>query len=157
VRTKRTFASLIAPVTGRTSRVRVGHMSGPVGILGIIWIKIVTEGIRGGLAIIIMVTFSLALFNLLPIPVLDGGHILYSGIEVLIRRRLPTRLVSVLQYAFAYSLIALMLYITVRDVQRIPRFWRAYTGPAEEEVVPAGTSPPPAAPASVPAGEAQGR
>jgi len=150
-RTKRTLGSLVAPVTGRKSLVRVGHMSGPLGILGMIWIKIVTEGIRGGLSIIIMVTFSLALFNLLPIPVLDGGHILYSGIEAVIRRRLPTKLVSVLQYAFAYSLIALMLYITFRDVQRIPKFWRAYTGPSEPEA-PAATTSPPAAPAA--AGEA---
>jgi regulator of sigma E protease len=142
---------LIAPITGRKSLVRVGHMSGPVGILGMIWIKIVTEGIRGGLSIIILVTFSLALFNLLPIPVLDGGHILYSGIEVLIRRRLPTKLVSILQYTFAYSLIALMLYITFRDVQRIPKFWRAYSGP--EEQPPTTTAPAPATAETLPDGD----
>lgn len=151
-RTQRTLGSLVAPVTGRKSLVRVGHMSGPLGIVGMIWIKIVTEGIRGGLAIIIMVTFSLALFNLLPIPVLDGGHILYSGIEALIRRRLPTRLVSILQYTFAYSLIALMLYITFRDVQRIPKLWRAYNGSSESEAPAAPTPPPAPAPAAAETG-----
>ena len=147
-RTKRVLTSLVAPVRGKHSLVRVGHMTGPVGIIGMIWYRITTEGIRGGLSIIILVTFSLALFNLLPIPVLDGGHILYSGIEALIRRRLPSKLITVVQYAFAYALIALMLYITFRDVLRIPRFWRAYNGPEEKDAVPAEA---PAEPATAPA------
>ena len=145
-RTQRVLSALVAPLHGKHWTVRVKHMSGPVGILGMIWAKIVTEGIRGGLSIIIMVTFSLAIFNLLPIPVLDGGHILYSGIEVLIRRRLPARLVGALQQTFAVLLIGLMLYITYRDVLRIPRFWRAFSGPEEKEAAPAPAPAPPTAP-----------
>ena len=147
VRTQRVLSALVAPLQGKHSTVRVKHMSGPVGILGMIWAKIVTEGIRGGLSIIILVTFSLAIFNLLPIPVLDGGHILYSVIEVLIRRRLPARLVGALQQTFAVLLIGLMLYITYRDVLRIPKFWRAFSGPDEKEAVPAAEPAKPAAPA----------
>jgi regulator of sigma E protease len=147
VRTQRVLSALVAPLQGKHSTVRVKHMSGPVGILGMIWAKIISEGIRGGLSIIIMVTFSLAIFNLLPIPVLDGGHILYSGIEVLIRRRLPARLVGALQQTFAALLIALMLYITYRDVLRIPRFWHAFTGPDEPEAVAPAAPEPAAAPA----------
>ena len=148
VRTERVLSALVAPVRGKHSTVRVKHMSGPVGILGMIWAKIYMEGIRGGLSIIILVTFSLAIFNLLPIPVLDGGHILYSGIEMLIRRRLPVKLVSILQQTFAVLLISLMLYITYRDILRIPRFWRAYSGPDEKEPAPASAParPAPAAP-----------
>jgi regulator of sigma E protease len=147
VRTQRILSALVAPVRGKHSLVRVGHMSGPLGIFGMIWAKIVTEGIRGGLSIIILVTFSLAIFNLLPIPVLDGGHIMYSGIEVLIRRRLPAKLVGGLQQTFAVLLIGLMLYITYRDVLRIPRFWRAFSGPAEKEAVPTPAPAQPAQPA----------
>ncbi|MBN2450449.1 MAG: site-2 protease family protein [Lentisphaeria bacterium] len=141
LRTKRILGSIFAPVRGRKSLVRVGHMSGPVGILGMIWYRLDTEGLRGGLSIIILVTFSLAFFNLLPIPVLDGGHILYSLVEVVIRRHLPTRLVHGLQYTFAYLLIALMLYITFRDVLRVPRFWRAFRGGEDTEEA-AGPNPP---------------
>jgi regulator of sigma E protease len=133
VRTKRTLASLFAPVAGRKSLVRPRHMSGPIGIVQMIWYRLQTEGYRGGLSIIILVTFSLAFFNLLPIPVLDGGHILYSGIEVLIRRRLPTRLVHVLQNAFAILIIGFMLYITSHDVRRWVRVWRFFH-PKEEQV-----------------------
>jgi regulator of sigma E protease len=149
VRTQRVLASLVAPVRGKHSLVRVGHMTGPVGILGMIWYRITTEGIRGGLSIIILVTFSLAIFNLLPIPVLDGGHIMYAGIEVLIRRRLPARFIGIVQQTFAVLLISLMLYITFRDVLRLPKFWRAYSGSDEEETAPAApATPAPAAPAA---------
>ncbi len=155
-RTKRTLGSLLAPVQGKTSLVKVGHMSGPVGIVGLIWTKITLEGIRGGLSIIILVTFSLALFNLLPIPVLDGGHILYALIEMVIRRRLPSRLIGFLQTAFGVLLIGLMLYITFRDMRRLPKFWRAFRGDdATEETTPAAPAAPaaperPAAASSVP-------
>lgn len=140
--TGRVLSSLVAPLRGKHSTVRVGHMSGPVGIVGLIWTKIYMEGIRGGLSIIILVTFSLALFNLLPIPVLDGGHILYAVLEVLIRRRLPAKLIGFLQNAFAVLLIGLMLYITFRDVLRIPKFWRAYGGNEPTDAVPAGAPAP---------------
>lgn len=140
--TGRVLGSLVAPLRGKHSTVRVGHMSGPVGIVGLIWTKIYMEGIRGGLSIIILVTFSLALFNLLPIPVLDGGHILYSVIEVVIRRRLPAKLVGFLQNAFAVLLIGLMLYITFRDVLRLPKFWRAYGGGEPQDAAPAAVPTP---------------
>ena len=109
--------------------------------------KITLEGIRGGLSIIILVTFSLALFNLLPIPVLDGGHILYALIEMVIRRRLPSRLIGFLQTAFGVMLIGLMLYITFRDMRRLPKFWRAFRGDdATEATTPATPEAPPAEP-----------
>jgi regulator of sigma E protease len=147
VQTQRVLSALVAPLQGKHSTVRVKHMSGPVGILGMIWAKIYMEGIRGGLSIIILVTFSLAIFNLLPIPVLDGGHILYAGIEVLIRRRLPARFIGLLQQTFAMLLICLMLYITYRDILRIPRFWRAFGGQDEKESAPTTAPARPAAPA----------
>lgn len=123
-RTGRTLRSISAPITGKHTLVKVRHLSGPVGILQMIWYRVATEGIRGGLSFIVLLTFSLALFNLLPIPILDGGHILYAVIEVIIRRRLPTRFVYILQSAFAVLIITFMLYVTAFDVMRIPKFWR---------------------------------
>ncbi|MBT4819753.1 MAG: PDZ domain-containing protein, partial [Lentisphaerae bacterium] len=129
VRTRDTWRSLFS----RKSLVKTKHMSGPVGILQIIWIK-VASGFIEGLSFVILVSFSLAFFNLLPIPVLDGGHILFALLEAVIRRKIPTRVANALQTAFACALIALMLYITWFDLKRSVRMWRLRKPVVEEQV-----------------------
>ncbi len=94
-------------------------MSGPLGIIMMLWYKLKLEGLRGGFSFIILITFSLAMVNLLPLPILDGGHIVYALLEMILRRRLPTRLVAILQNTFAVLLIGLMLYITAFDGKRL--------------------------------------
>lgn len=142
VRTRDTWRSLFS----RDSLVKPKHMSGPVGILQIIWIK-VAGGFMEGLSFVILVSFSLAFFNLLPIPVLDGGHILFAVVETIIRRKVPTRVANASQTAFAFLLIALMLYITWFDLKRSVRFWHLRKAPAVEEKVAPPEPPPPPAPA----------
>ena len=128
----------------KDSLVRPRHLSGPVGILQVIWYKVKYGGFREGLSFVILVTFSLAFFNLLPIPVLDGGHILYAAIETLTQRRVPAKLAHAVQTVFAALLIVFMLYVTFFDVRRIPKFWRLFRSPQAENVESpaAGTSPP---------------
>jgi membrane-associated protease RseP (regulator of RpoE activity) len=106
------------PEVPRTS-IQVKHMSGPLGIIMMLWYKLKLEGLRGGLSFIILITFSLAMINLLPLPVLDGGHIVYALLELIFRRRLPVKVIAVLQNTFAVLLIALMLYITAFDGKRL--------------------------------------
>ena len=66
-----------------------------------------------------MISFALAIFNLLPLPVLDGGHVFMSLIEIIFRRPLPVMFVRVLSYIFIGLLIMLMLYVTYMDVLRV--------------------------------------
>lgn len=127
--TGKTLKLLFVPVTskitgkarGKTS-IRLQNMSGPAGIITMLWFSLKSEGLRGGLGLIILITFSLALVNLLPLPVLDGGHILFAFIELLIRRPLPRKFVSVLQNVFAVLLIAFFLYVTFFDGKRIFKY-----------------------------------
>ena len=126
-------------------------MSGPLGIILMLWYKLKLEGLRGGLSFIILITFSLALINLLPFPVLDGGHILFAGIEGVTRRRMPVKVMLVLQNVFAFLLIALMVYITFFDGSRIFKRLRLFFAepapvqteapaqPAEDETAPEAT------------------
>ena len=133
--TCRTLGLLFAPLTSRAksmvtgkprevSRTQIGvrHMSGPLGIIQALWYRIKAEGYRGGFSFIILITFSLAFMNLLPLPVLDGGHIVFAGIEAVTRKRIPAVFFKYIYNTFAILLITLMLYITLFDGRRILRY-----------------------------------
>ena len=71
--------------------------------------------------VVVIININLAILNLLPIPVLDGGHILFATIEKIRGRELPQNLLISLQSAFVIALLSLMLYVTVFDGLRIFR------------------------------------
>ena len=74
----------------------------------------------------VMINVSLAFFNLLPIPVLDGGHMLFATIGKLRGRSLPFNFIAVTQSVFVVLLLSMMLYVTVfGDIRRIIREHRA--------------------------------
>ncbi|MBX7157904.1 MAG: RIP metalloprotease RseP [Verrucomicrobiae bacterium] len=104
-------------ITDPNSDIKIKHMSGPLGIL-MMYLMLLREDIRLVLWFSVVLNINLAIVNLLPIPVVDGGHILLSAIEGVIRRPLPARLVSALQSAFAIILISFMLYVTFFDATR---------------------------------------
>lgn len=116
--------------TGVTAK----SMSGPVGILTIWWYAIVSGGLRQGLHIAVLLNINLAIINLLPIPVLDGGHIVFAALEAIRRKPLSARLVHAASLTFAVLLISFMLYVTFFDIQRLTagRSKAAVKTPAEE-------------------------
>jgi regulator of sigma E protease len=63
----------------------------------------------------VVLNVNLALLNLLPLPVLDGGHILLSLIEIIRRRPVSARFLGFLQNGFAALLITFMIYIAFFD------------------------------------------
>ncbi len=115
-----TLVSLFHP----HSDISVSKLSGPVGIGKIFW-DASEAGFRYVLWIAIVVNVNLAVFNLLPIPVLDGGQMLFATIARLRGRALPPTLVATTQSIFMALLLTLILYVSVFDVQRIRRDARA--------------------------------
>ncbi|MCG2584090.1 RIP metalloprotease RseP [Massilia sp. TS11] len=71
------------------------------------------------LSFIAFVSISLGVMNLLPIPVLDGGLLLYYSLEVLTGRPLPERLIDLAQRAGLGLLVALMVLAVFNDVVRL--------------------------------------
>jgi regulator of sigma E protease len=118
--TWRTLWSLIHP----KSDIGISKLSGPIGIGKIYW-DASEAGIRYVLWIAILVNVNLAIFNLLPIPVLDGGHMLFATIGKLRGRALPTNFIAATQSAFMILLLTMILYVSVFDVRRITRDVRA--------------------------------
>jgi regulator of sigma E protease len=56
--------------------------------------------------------------NILPIPVLDGGHLLFFLIEIIIRRPVSVRVREVAQQAGMFVLILLMIFVFYNDITR---------------------------------------
>jgi regulator of sigma E protease len=71
------------------------------------------------LQFIAFVSISLGVMNLLPIPVLDGGHLLYYSLEVLTGRPLPERVLDIAQRAGVGLLFMLMALAVFNDVTRL--------------------------------------
>jgi regulator of sigma E protease len=129
----------------RQSGVGFDSMSGPVGIFGMLAGELNVD-FRRALAFLVMLNVNLALLNLLPLPVLDGGHILMALYELVTRRRVSLRFLEVTTTAFALVLLSFMLYVTFNDVTK--RFGLLRSHLRQEAVVePApvpATSPTPA-------------
>lgn len=91
------------------------EVSGPVGIA-----KVVGESSEQGfvsfLFIMILISISLAAMNILPFPALDGGRIVIAIVEGVIRRKLPTKFVNILNSIGFILLLILMLVVTVKDI-----------------------------------------
>jgi regulator of sigma E protease len=93
-------------------------MSGPVGITNII-VKTAAIGIVRVMEIALMINISLAIFNLLPIPVLDGGHIAFATIAKITGKPIPPNFAATIQGSFMILLFSFMLYVTFHDVGRL--------------------------------------
>ena len=85
---------------------------------------------------------NLAILNLMPIPVLDGGLILFALFELLFRRRLNKKFTDALTTGFMWLFLALMLTLVWRDIARSVRVRRAAA--RAEAAMAAETNAPPA-------------
>ena len=74
------------------------------------------DGWRRVLWFSVILNINLALLNLLPLPMLDGGHILLSLIEVIRRRPSSAAILNYVQNGFAILLIGFMIYIAFFDI-----------------------------------------
>ncbi|MFH1353797.1 MAG: site-2 protease family protein [bacterium] len=92
-------------------------ITGPVGI-AVYTNEVTNMGISYILEFAALISLNLALINILPFPALDGGRILFIGLEVLARRRLPARIEQATHMAGFVVLILLMLFITLKDITR---------------------------------------
>ena len=85
----------------------------------------VRRNVWDALGLLRFLCINLAILNLLPIPVLDGGLIFFALYELLTRRKVPRWLVDGLSRVFMYLLIGLMLLLVYRDITRSVRIHRA--------------------------------
>jgi len=77
------------------------------------------EGVVNFLLFMALLSINLAILNLLPIPVLDGGHLLFYGIEILTGREVNLRWREMAQQVGFVLLILLMIFVFMMDVERL--------------------------------------
>ena len=127
-------------LTQNTSTLKPSHMSGPLGIGMVLFTSIRTSP-AVGIYMMVVISFALAIFNLLPLPVLDGGHIFFGLIEVIFRRPVPKCVMKVLSYIFVTLLISLMVFVTFFDIRRAVNKIMPDKKPASQQVNNAPENP----------------
>ena len=112
------IVNTIGAVASRKSNIRVQHMGGPVMMMRIYYMLFEQpEGWKLALWFSVLLNVNLALLNMLPLPVLDGGHITLALIEGARRKPVNIRVVEWVQTACALLIIGFMLFVTFFDVQ----------------------------------------
>lgn len=132
-------AKTLRGIFSKESTIKTSHLSGPIGILRAIGISVYYGSFMHGINIIVMITFSLGLINLLPIPVLDGGHITIAALEGIFRRPLPPFIIQSVTYVFVVLLISFMLFVTFFDLRRV---YTGFAGDTKKPTVSAKPSVP---------------
>lgn len=144
----KTVNVLGALLHSKQTGVGVKDLSGPPGILAILAAYINTD-YRLALSFLVLLNVNLAILNLLPVPVLDGGHILMALVERIRRRPLSVRFVEYTTTAFAVLLIGFMLYVSFNDFRRMSLFKSMFQ--SETRVESSESTTPAEAPQAAPA------
>lgn len=97
--------------------ISTNNLMGPIGIGKAIYNT--SEGGVGSLiSIAILISLNLGLLNLLPIPVLDGGHLMFLSFEMLTRRPVPDSIKGGAAFVGLALLLSLMVFATYNDIMR---------------------------------------
>lgn len=99
------------------SDIGIQHLSGPVGIMNVYYRLFQNEyGWQMALWFSVVLNVNLAIMNMLPIPVLDGGHITLALVEAARRRPVNTKFLVAVQTACAYVIMGFLAYVSFFDV-----------------------------------------
>jgi len=113
-RIKETAYAVGGMFTGNTS---VKQLSGPVTIVYLAG-RAAEAGISQFLQLMVVISLGLAIFNLVPVPGLDGGQIVMAGIELVMRRPAPPQVHRVVQSIGVVIIITLVIFVLINDVLR---------------------------------------
>jgi len=94
------------------------ELTGPVGIFHL-FTQVSKLGVSYFLQFVGMIAIYIAIFNILPIPAVDGGKLLFLGIEAARKRPIPPKIEERITAVFFMALILLMVLVTIKDVARL--------------------------------------
>lgn len=106
-----------------SGRYGLNDLSGPVGTVDYIGDAVSQavslDGWRTLLTMIALITINVGVFNLLPLPALDGGRLLFLIIEGVTRKRIPAKYEGIVHFIGLLLLFALMIVVTFSDIRKL--------------------------------------
>ncbi len=117
---KMVYESLFDLITGRYG---IEQVSGPVGTATVVGDALKQDFSAGTgqsrnsfIYLAMLVTVNLGLFNLLPVPALDGGRVFFQLIELIVRKPIPQKYEAAVHFVGIILLLALMALVTMKDI-----------------------------------------
>ncbi len=108
-----TITSVAAP----DSSIGIQHLSGPIGIGKLQYLMLQLDyPVLRIMAFLVLLNINLAILNMLPFPVLDGGHIVLATMEWIAKRPVRVKLLEYIQLCFVFLLFGIMLYVSSKDL-----------------------------------------
>lgn len=102
-----------------TGRVGMDQLQGPVGVTSFMMDAVVQYGFKQYASLVAFISVNLGVMNLLPIPGLDGGRILFLLIEAIRRKPMRQEVEGYINAAFMIALFAVIIYATGNDILRL--------------------------------------
>lgn len=110
-----------------TGKYGLNDLSGPVGTVDVIGDAVenaVTHtdrmaAVRTLMTLVILITVNVGIFNLLPLPALDGGRLVFLLFELIFRRKVPAKYEGMVNFIGLILLLLLMLVVTYSDITRL--------------------------------------
>ena len=125
---RETYTNIVHTIQGLadivTQRQAADQMGGPI-LMAQVTAKVAEGGIEPMLRWIAFISANIGFLNLLPIPVLDGGHLVYYAIEGIMRRPMSRRMQEIGFQIGVALVLMLMVYVNLNDLLRV---WRGWTG-----------------------------
>jgi regulator of sigma E protease len=101
------------------------NLSGPIEIAKVSK-QMIERGLYDFMFLVAFISLQLGIFNLFPIPALDGGHLLIYSLEALVRRDFSTKIKTALMNMGFVLLISVMIFVILNDVAKtLPQGWRS--------------------------------
>ncbi len=101
-----------------TGKVGMDQLSGPVGVTDVL-AQTAQSSMQSFFLLVAFISINLGVMNLLPLPALDGGRLLFVLIELLARRPVPRRYEGYIHLGGFAVLMLFMLYVTCQDILRM--------------------------------------
>ena len=114
--TKHISYSILALISGEIS---MNELSGPLGIAQIAGETASSGGLYSLIGLMAIISINLGIINIIPLPVVDGGHVLIAIIEGIIRREIPIKIKYFIQVFGTLFLLFLFIFVFANDIYKL--------------------------------------
>jgi len=102
------------------------NVSGPIAIFGMVGTIGAKRDFSQYIYIIAMISILLGFFNLLPIPAVDGGHIILTLIEIIIRKPLSMKVIQTVQIIGVVLILVIFVVVAIKDIIGLPELIKMF-------------------------------